>query len=136
MQNAPLARFRGRPAAPRRRWIVFYSFVGPHLSRINAMDLTTPHPPIAFAWYSRNDWLQLWEAAPDREDLDASFDEWELAAIEAELELKTRGAPVVRVYIDASSFLAWCAKKRRPPNRASRTAYVADVARVVPGNDR
>ena len=100
------------------------------------MDLTTSYPPIAFAWYSRKDWEQLWQAAPDREDLDASFDEWELAAIEAELELKTSGASVTRVYVDASSFLAWCAKKRRPPDRASRTAYVSDLARTVPGNDR
>jgi hypothetical protein len=99
------------------------------------MKLTTAYPTVAFAWYSREDWQQLWDAAPDREDLDASFDEWELAAVQAELEFQARGITVKRVHVDAAAFLAWCKERRRKPNRGSRSAFVSEVAQKVGSAD-
>jgi hypothetical protein len=99
------------------------------------MKITPTHPPIAFAWYTREDWERLWETAPDRHDLDESFDAWELAAVQAELEFQAMGVSVTRVPVKAGPFIEWCRLEGRTPTRASRSAYVAAVSRMQSGAD-
>jgi hypothetical protein len=99
------------------------------------MKLTSTQPPVALAWYTREDWEHLWEVAPDRPELDESFDEWELAAVQAELELKAMGLSVTRVQVNAESFLEWCRHQRCAPTRGSRSAYVVAVLQEQSGAD-
>lgn len=88
--------------------------------------LTSPRR-IGFAWYDRDNWERLREMSVDPEDLDSSFDEWEVSAIEAECELIALGQEVVRVPVTAEGLAAWCKATKRPLNRAARAAYVSQI---------
>jgi hypothetical protein len=86
------------------------------------------HPPrkmnVLLAWYTREAWEALRSVAPDKHALDDSFDEWELAAVEAECQLLAEGQAVSRVMIEPELFLAWCKAEGRLPDRAARSAFV------------
>lgn len=89
----------------------------------------TPDSELVFAWYTRQDWERLRDAAPDRDELDDCFDDWELAALAAEQELRAKGIRVIRMKLDAEQFLRWCRKRRRRPDRASRTQFALHLHR-------
>lgn len=85
---------------------------------------------IGLAWYDREQWELLRQAAADPNDLDDSFDEWEINAVQVECELRLQGRQVERVPITAADLLAWCMASRRPVDRAARSEFAAELMRL------
>src|SRR5687768_11249788 len=96
------------------------------------MTFEAANPPerIALAWYDREQWELLRDRSIDPEELDSSFDEWELNAVQAECELRARGIEVLRVPVTAQALSSWCKSRNRPLNRAARAAFVAHLFRL------
>jgi hypothetical protein len=90
-----------------------------------------PGQKIGIAWYEKAEWERLRQAASDPGELDASFEEWELAAITTECEMRGRGMLIERVPIRATDLIAWCKRKRHPVNRSARSTYTAEQTQIV-----
>lgn len=92
---------------------------------------TTLPQQIAFAWYDREQWELLRELSVDPEELNDSFDQWELTAIQAESEMLAKGFNVKRFPVIAKELVAWCQAKAHPLNRAARSKFVAERSQLL-----
>jgi hypothetical protein len=96
--------------------------------RIRSLDPS--RNKFAFAWYDREPWELLRVLSVDPQDLDDTFEQWELAAIRAEAEFLAQGCQVQRFLVTAAELQAWCRASRRPLDRASRSKFVAERAHL------
>jgi hypothetical protein len=84
---------------------------------------------IGFAWFDEMQWHLLTRIVPDRSELDATFEEWERAALRAQAKIEAQGNVVERVPIDVGALYAWCLERDKPVNSAARAEYVTTLLR-------
>jgi hypothetical protein len=78
-------------------------------------------------WYRREDWdgmraicLDLWQFK--------DYDDWLRRAEKAFDAAGKSGARVMKAYLDAVTFKAWCIGNNVQPNGKARTAYANELA--------
>lgn len=90
---------------------------------------TAHQQTVGIAWYDREQWETLHTVAADRNELDESFDAWEIQAIETACMLETRGFAVAKIMLHVPKLLAWCRKQGIPNTAAARSQYAAHLLR-------
>ena len=81
------------------------------------------------AWYRPEQWARLLEVSDDRDELEATFAEWEALAEEKVRELQAEGVNVEKVIVDIEELLAWCQGRGLSVDASARSHYVADLLR-------
>lgn len=76
------------------------------------------------SWYlRRDDFDQLRSVFEDRDSFFETFEEWEAMALKAEQSLQRMGTHVMRAYLDAIQFPAWCREEGIPMNGDARVRW-------------
>lgn len=84
---------------------------------------------VSLFWYrNRQDYAKLLSVFKDRANLPESFDAWLKKAEAIRLDQKMSGRKVVRAYVDADTFVAWCALNGCDVDGKARTAYANRIA--------
>lgn len=86
-------------------------------------------PIVGLAWFDRKQWRRLTEVAEDRNELDATYEQWQQSAQEAVRTIEGQGQKVEMVHVEVESLVSWCKEKGLPVNGESRAAYVAQLCR-------
>ena len=81
------------------------------------------------AWYRPEQWSRLLEVSDDRDDLEATFAEWERLAEEKFRALQAEGMNIEKVVVDIDDHLAWCKSRKLSVDDSARSHYVADLLR-------
>ena len=79
----------------------------------------------AIAWYKPNQWQRLREIAEDRDELEATHEEWEILAEKALKDFAAKGLPVTKITVDTEELLPWCNERGLKVNGKSRSQYAA-----------
>lgn len=79
---------------------------------------------LGIGWYRKDQWEYLRSIAPDREVLEATWEEWAEIAEERMIELMKAGHQVQKVPVDVSEFELWSRSKKRPCDSAARAEYI------------
>jgi hypothetical protein len=82
--------------------------------------------PIGLAWYSREQWELLKQAADDADGMDDTFSQWERNAQNAHRVLRQSGYAVEIVDVDVAELLGWCKSQRRPLDGEARSEFVLE----------
>ena len=82
---------------------------------------------VGFAWFDRKQWQRLTKAVEDRNELDATYEQWEQSALEAVRMIERQGQKVEMVHIEVESLVSWCMAKGLPVNGKSRAEYVTQL---------
>lgn len=82
---------------------------------------------VGFAWFDRKQWQRLTEAVEDRNELDATYEQWQQSALEAVRMIERQGQKVEMVHIEIESLVSWCKAKGLPVNGQSRAEYVKQL---------
>lgn len=90
---------------------------------------------VGFAWFTRVQWQRLTEVVDDRNELDATFEEWERSALAALYKLESQGYSVRKVMVDVETFVAWCRGRGRRIDGTARADYVIALLRLADGSD-
>jgi hypothetical protein len=89
---------------------------------------------LGVAWFDRALWQRLTEVAIDRSELDDTFEQWEITALDAVRTIEREGQRVEKVYVDVDALVSWCNTKGLPVNGSSRAQYVSTVLQQRNGN--
>ena len=73
---------------------------------------------LGVAWYKPDQWERLREVSEDREDIEETFDEWQVNAKKGIRLMQSQGIIPEKVLVDVEELLAWCSGKGLPPNPA------------------
>jgi hypothetical protein len=84
---------------------------------------------VGLAWFDRKQWQRLTQAVEDRNELDATFEQWQQGASEAVRMIEQEGQKVEKVHVEVESLVSWCKDKGLPVNGKSRTDYVTQIMR-------
>jgi hypothetical protein len=80
---------------------------------------------LAFAWYSKVEWLKVKAALGSQDDLDDEYETWLRGATRSVEELRERGYDVTETDIDASELITWCQARGQRPVVALRSEFAA-----------
>ena len=86
---------------------------------------------VGLAWFTREQWQHLAQVVDDRNELDDTFEQWERNALAALYKLESQGHPVCKVMVDVETFVAWCRRRGRRVDGASRAEYVTALLRIA-----
>jgi hypothetical protein len=81
------------------------------------------------AWYRAEQWERLREIAADRDELEASYDDWAAHAEESLRQMREAGIDAEKVVIDVEELLAWCQAQGCDVDGGARARYAAEVMR-------
>ena len=84
---------------------------------------------VGLAWFDRKQWKRLTEAVADRNELDATYEQWEKSALDAVRTIESQGQKVEKVHVEVESLVSWCKEKGLPVDSKSRAGYVAQIMR-------
>ena len=84
---------------------------------------------VGLAWFDRKQWQRLTEVVEDRNELDASFEQWKQGALKAVRMIESEGQTVEKVHVEVESLVSWCKEKGSPVNGESRAEYVTQIMR-------
>ena len=84
-----------------------------------------PPPAVGAFWIKEEDYPALLKIFYDGDKLPPSWSEWLKMAEEMEHGLTSYGHVVLRVYIDPTTFPAWCEAHGVRPGSAGRRKFVA-----------
>ena len=90
---------------------------------------------IGVPWYAREGYPEILATMEDAHTLAPIYDHWLAAAENNEAEARRVGIRVVRVPIDAATFMRWCADRGSPCTRAARLEYVNEWMRRGAGDE-
>jgi len=79
---------------------------------------------VGLAWFDRKQWQRLTEVVADRNELDATFEQWQQSALEAVRMTERQGQKVEKVHVEVESLVSWCKQNGLPVNGESRAEYV------------
>ena len=82
---------------------------------------------IGLAWLDRKQWQCLREVVEDRKELGATYEQWQLGALDAVRTIEREGKKVEKVHVEAESLVSWCKEKGLRPNCTSRAEYVIQL---------
>jgi len=88
---------------------------------------TRPKTLVGVAWYSAAQWQQLREISADAELLEATYEEWLLAAEQTFKEMTASGAALIKVPIELQDLIQWCHEKKVPIDAEARARYVVEI---------
>jgi hypothetical protein len=91
---------------------------------------------VGLAWFDRKQWKRLTEVVEDRNELDATYEQWERSAVDAVQMLERQGQKVEKVHVEVESLVSWCKEKGLPVNGQSRAEYVTQIMRRRHGQAR
>ena len=93
------------------------------------MSKHTPdrNPIVGIAWFDRKQWKRLTEAVADRNELDASYEQWQQSALDAVQMIERQGQVAEKVHVEVESLVSWCKEKGLPVNGKSRAEYVTHL---------
>ncbi len=77
------------------------------------------------AWYRRDQWSRLRQAAADADVLEDTYDEWLQMAQKTMLNLAEQGVRAERVDIDLDELVEWCRAKNRPLDGKARAEFTS-----------
>ncbi len=80
---------------------------------------------VGIAWYMPDQWQLLLDISADRDDLEATYAEWERDAKKALRQLRQGGLNVVKVPVEIEELLDWCQSRNVPVNANARSQYAA-----------
>jgi len=80
---------------------------------------------VGIAWYTPDQWQLLLDISADRDDLEATYAEWERDAKKALRQLRQGGLNVVKVPVEIEELLDWCQSRNVPVNANARSQYAA-----------
>ena len=80
---------------------------------------------VGIAWYGPDQWQHLLDVSVDRNDLEATYAEWEQDAERALKQLRQGGLEVVKVHVKIEDLLDWCLEQNVPVNANARSRYMA-----------
>lgn len=80
---------------------------------------------IGVAWFTPEEWAKLRAVAPDADQLQATFAEWQATLEKSLAELRANGVRLQRVPISVSALVAWCDARGRRPDFDARAEYTA-----------
>lgn len=89
---------------------------------------------ISLAWYTPDTYEQMREHSVDAEGLYDTFEDWLVAAEEAEQMFKGQGHVTYRVAFELDEWLRWCAKHGMEADGTARSAYAAWKGRQLYGD--
>lgn len=84
-----------------------------------------PETVTAVGWYRREQWPRLVEVSVDREDLEATYDDWLPEAEKFVNRMRRLGMAVEKVEMDVEELLAWCRQQGRFVDADARATYAA-----------
>ncbi len=84
---------------------------------------------LGVAWYKPEQWKRLREVCEDRDNIEDTFDEWQVNAEKGIRIMRSQGAIPQKVLFDVEEFLAWCSVKGLPHNGESRSEFTAWLMR-------
>jgi len=82
---------------------------------------------VGLAWFDRKQWQRLTEAVADRNELDDTYEQWQLSALDAVRMIERQGQKVEKVHVEVESLVSWCKEKGLPVNGKSRAEYVTHL---------
>lgn len=82
---------------------------------------------VGVCWYRQDQYDRFLASAKDREDLEDTWDEWQITAERVIRQYRARGLDVRKVEIDLDDLLAYCMVEEEPNTAATRAAYVAHL---------
>jgi hypothetical protein len=82
---------------------------------------------VGLAWFDRKQWKRLTEVVEDRNELDATYEQWERSAVDAVQMVERQGQKVEKVHVEVESLVSWCKEKGLPVNGQSRAEYVTQI---------
>ena len=85
----------------------------------------TPKTKVGIAWYKRDQWQLLLNVSVDRDELEATYTDWEKDAEKALKQLRQGGLEVVKVPVEIEELLDWCQSRNVPVNGNARSQYAA-----------
>ncbi len=85
------------------------------------------------AWYRPEQWVRLRKLSIDRDDLEATFQEWFQTAEKTFTDLKKLGLNIVRVDIDVEELATWCAAEGLSLDSSARARFVQEKVRKMYG---
>jgi hypothetical protein len=80
---------------------------------------------IAFAWFTRDQWLLVKHTAADREELDDTYEEWLEGATRRFEELLAEGFDIRKVNVEVAELSRWCRSRGVPLDGRSRSEFAA-----------
>lgn len=81
---------------------------------------------VGIAMYSREQWQRLLEVAADRDDLEASWEEWRAVQRENIIRLRGEGFEVHEVPVDVDALEEYCRRRGKANDSATRAEYVVE----------
>lgn len=82
----------------------------------------------AMVWYKEEDWNTLMQLFTDSHLLPKTYADWLPRAEEMVKKTEEGGDIVMKVYIDPTTFPAWCKEKGKEMNMEARTELAIEVA--------
>lgn len=86
---------------------------------------------IGVAWYRRQDYESIIGVMKDSPDLPATFEEWQLRAQGTAQRIIADGFVVEPVYLDPTTFPAWCEARGLSPDATARNLFAKLKAATV-----
>jgi hypothetical protein len=87
------------------------------------------HTKFGIAWFRPEQWSRLLEPSDDRDQLEATFAEWESLAEEQFRAFQAQGTNVAKVIVDVEELLALCKGRGLSVDAGARSHYAADLLR-------
>jgi endo-alpha-1,4-polygalactosaminidase (GH114 family) len=84
---------------------------------------------IGIGFYKREQWTRLLERASDSYRLESSYDEWLEVVTSSVEKIRAQGIKPVLVDVDIEELTDYCKKKGLENNGATRSMFVAELAR-------
>lgn len=82
---------------------------------------------IGVCWYRQDQYDRFLASADDREALEHTWADWQIAAERIIRQYRARGLDIRKVEIDLDDLLAYCTTESKPNTAATRAAYVAHL---------
>ena len=86
---------------------------------------SSPRAAVGVAWYRPQEWQRLLQVSADRDELEATYDEWASAMPARIAEIEQAGFKAHRIDVGVEDLIAWCRLRSRAVDGAARADYVA-----------
>ncbi|MDP2937394.1 MAG: hypothetical protein Q8O86_12985 [Dehalococcoidia bacterium] len=81
----------------------------------------------AVAWYRKEEWDDLLKVSEDRDDLEATYEEWLVEGQKFLKRLRSAGMEARKVDVDVRELVRYCKEQGLPVNGESRANYAAEA---------
>ena len=88
--------------------------------------------PVGVAWYKPDEWQELLAVSVDKDELEATYDEWVKNAERVIKGLRRQGLHIVKVNVKIEELAAWCQSQNIPVNAEARSQYAAHKLQQSP----